>query len=105
MSNGPGVGKDFIVISSLTADSASIVFQYINLYLVRLVSKEMNLLKFLISNTSQRICFVPAIWEDIKRDLATNGESQVIIGKLLLENFDEIAAPPMLLEQKVNHRK
>jgi len=69
------------------------------LYLVRFVAKEMNFVKSFISNTPQSVGLVPAMREDIERDLATDGKGQVIIAKLFLENLDEISPPPMLLER------
>ena len=59
------------------------------MHLVCLVTKEVDLLEALVLDMSQAIGLVPPSGKDIKRYLSPDGEGEVVIGKLLLEDFYE----------------
>ena len=49
----------------------------------------MDLLKTFVLDVSERVGLVPPIWENVKRDLATNRVRQAIVCKFLLQDLDK----------------
>ena len=68
-------------------------------YLVCLVTKEMNLLKLLVFHKTQSKGLVPAIREDIKRDLTANGVGKTIIWEFLLQDLYHFGSVAHFLQQ------
>ena len=60
-----------------------------SIYLVCLVTEEVNLLEAFVLDMSQAIGLVPPSGEDIERYLSPNRVGEVVGGELLLENFYE----------------
>lgn len=58
-------------------------------YLVCLVTKEVDLLEALVLDVSQAIGLVPPSGKDVKRYLPPNGEGEVVVGEPLPEGFYE----------------
>lgn len=75
MPNGTRVCENFIVVPTLYHATGLDKHERIewSLYLERLISDEVDLLKAFVFDVSERICLVPTIWKDVKRDLTTNG--------------------------------
>ncbi len=59
------------------------------LCLVGLISEEMDLLKLLIRDMVEAVGLVPAVREDIERDLSAYGVGEAVVWELLLQNLDE----------------
>lgn len=70
-------------------------------YLISLVTKEMNLLEPLVHYVSQRIRFVPSMREDIKRYLASDRVCQAVIGKLFPKNLHERRSDAVFLKRAI----
>ena len=62
-----------------------------------LVSKEMNLLELLVLDMTQAVRLVPAVREDVERDLAADGVRESVVGELFLQGLDERSADACLL--------
>ena len=58
-------------------------------YLVCLIPKEVNLFEPFTLYVAEGISLIPAIGEDIKRNLTANRESQTVICEFVFEFFDE----------------
>ena len=59
------------------------------IYLVGLVSEEMNLLEFFVFDSSKSIGLIPTGGEDVEGNLSTDGKCQAIVRELLLQNLYE----------------
>lgn len=67
----------------------------------------MNFFKPFVLDVTKSICLVPPSGEHVEGDLASNGESESVIPKFLLEGLDELLANLVLLKRRVqpsNHR-
>ena len=86
---------------------ARIILQGNSAHLVGTVSKEVNLLEALVCNMVQTEGFVPAIREDVERDLATNCKCEAKVCELLLQHLDECLTDTMLLKRQIgeNHAR
>jgi hypothetical protein len=75
------VSENFVIIPSLyhTAELDRRGYVKNGIYLDRLISEEVNLFKTFVLDVSESVGLVPAIWENVKRDLTTNGKRQPII--------------------------
>ena len=62
------------------------------LYLICLVTEEVDFLKAFVLDVSQAIGLVPTSGEHIERYLSADGIGEVIVGELLLEGFYEGSA-------------
>ena len=71
------------------------------IYLVCLVTKEVDLLEALVLDMSQTIGLVPPSGEDIKRYLSPDGVGKVVIGKLLPEDFHKGSTDAMDLREQI----
>lgn len=71
------------------------------IYLVCLVTEEMNLLEALIFNMPEAIGLVPPCGEDIKGYLSTNREGKVVVSELLPQDFYEGDPDAMDLSEQV----
>ena len=91
MSDGSLVGKDLVIVATLRSNKQIRFWENeaVAIYLVRLVTEEMNLLEALIFDVPQAIGLVPASGEDVKRYLTTDGEGKVVVCELLLQDFYE----------------
>jgi hypothetical protein len=65
--------------------------------LVGLIAEEMNFLKLLVFDVAQAVCLVPAMREDIKRDLTADRVGETIVGELLLQCLNKCRANACLL--------
>mmetsp|Transcript_13087 Transcript_13087/g.15804 ORF Transcript_13087/g.15804 Transcript_13087/m.15804 type:complete len:218 (+) Transcript_13087:337-990(+) len=79
MANCPLRFKDLVIIATL----------------ICLVAKEMNLL--VVFQETEAICFIPALREHVKANLATDGICEVVIRELLLECFHHLLPHPSTL--------
>jgi hypothetical protein len=66
--------------------------------LERLVSKEIYLLKAFFLDVPECIRLVPAMGENIKRYLTSNGKRQAVVRKLLLQDLDKGGSYSMYLK-------
>ena len=57
----------------------------------------MDLLELFVRNMLQTEGLVPAIREDVKRDLSANREGEAVVRELLPEHIDECNADSMFL--------
>lgn len=57
--------------------------------LVCLISEEMDLLKLLICDMVEAVGLVPAVREDVERDLSADRVGETVVWELLLQNLDE----------------
>ena len=57
----------------------------------------MDLFELLVRNVLETESLVPAIREDIERDLSADRECEAVVGELLPKYFDERNADTMLL--------
>jgi hypothetical protein len=57
----------------------------------------MDFLEPLGCNMVQRVCFIPSVWKDIKRNLPANGVGEAVVGEFILEDFDECSSEAVLL--------
>lgn len=64
---------------------------------MRLVAEEMDCLELFIRDVVQAERLVPAVGEDIERDLSADGEGKAVVRKLLPQHLDERGADTMLL--------
>ena len=80
MANGAFVRKDFIVVSTLKG----------------LVAKEMDLIKVFGFDELETVGLVPTGREDIERDLASDTECEIQIGKLFLHGGHHLLADVVL---------
>lgn len=55
---------------------------------MRLIPKKINLL--ILLQIPQTISLIPTLRKDIERDLPANGIVQIVIGKVMLQFFDEL---------------
>jgi len=74
------------------------------IYLVCLVTKEVDLPEALVLDMSQAIGLVPPGGEDIKRYLSPDGVGEVVVGELLPEDFHEGSTDTMDLREQIRHR-
>lgn len=58
----------------------------------------MDLLEVLIRDVAQAKGLVPAIGENVERNLAADGKGQAVVGELFPQDFDEFRADARLLE-------
>lgn len=101
VADSPRVGKDFIVVPTL----------------VRLITEKVNLLEVFLFNMLQSISLVPSVGaivlrlsqcpevggsaphsQDVKRDLSSNGISEVKVSKLLLQGEYKCSSHLMYLD-------
>lgn len=54
-----------------------------------LIAEEVNLLEVLVLDVLQAVCLVPSSWEDIKRDLTTNGIGEAQVWENIAERLYE----------------
>jgi hypothetical protein len=73
--NGTRVCENFVVVPTLYHTTGLDKHERMErgLYFERLISEEVDLLKAFVFDVSERICLVPTIWKDVKRDLTTDG--------------------------------
>ena len=71
------------------------------IYLVCFVTKEVDLLETLVLDMSQAIGLVPSSGEDTKRYLSPDGVGEVVVGKLLPEDFYESSTGAMDLREQI----
>lgn len=83
MSDGPRVGKDFVVISTLRR-SVYFIRWSTGADLICFVTKEMNLFEPFVFDVFQCIGLVPTVREYIKRDLTANRKGETILGEFFL---------------------
>src|SRR5712671_2642198 len=91
MPNRSRVGENLVIIPSLYHTTELDWRRHIKsgIYLERFIPEEVDLFKTFVLDMSERVGLVPAIWENVKRDLATNREGQAIVCKFLLQDFDK----------------
>jgi hypothetical protein len=101
MSNCSRVGENLVIVPSLyhTAELDRRGHIKGGIYLERFISEEVDLFKPFVLNVSERVGLVPAIWENVKRDLATNSERQAIVCKFLLQNLDKSCSHTVYLKK------
>ena len=99
MPNGTRVRENFVVVPTLYHTPGLDRHECIKrgLYLGRLISEEVNLLKAFVFDVSERICLVPTIWKDVERDLTTDGKRQAIVCKFLLQDLNKGSSHTMNL--------
>lgn len=61
------------------------------------IAEKVYMLKALIFEMLQTICLIPALWEDINGNLATNGELQTILIEAILQFFHKLFSDLVLL--------
>ena len=101
MPDCPRVGENLVIVTSLyhTVELDRWCGHIKNgVYLERLIPEEVDLFKPFVLDVSERVGLVPAMWENVKRDLATNGKRQAIICKFLLQDLDKGCSHTMNLE-------
>ena len=69
------------------------------IYLERFITEEVDLFKTFVLNMSERVGLVPAIGENVKRDLTTNGKRQAIVCKFLLQDLDKSCSHTVYLKK------
>jgi hypothetical protein len=101
MPNCSRVGENLVIVPSLyhTAELDRRGHIKGGIYLERFISEEVDLFKPFVLNVSERVGLVPAIWENVKRDLATNSERQAIVCKFLLQNLDKSCSHTVYLKK------
>ena len=62
----------------------------------------MDLLKLLVCNVLEAECLVPAVREDIERNLSADRVREAVVGELLLQDLDKSWADAMLLLRQVS---
>ena len=102
MPNGTRVCENFVVVSTLYHTPSLDGHERIKrgLYLERLISEEVDLLKAIVFDVAECICLVPAIWKDVKRDLTTNGIRQAIVCKFFLQDLNKGSSYTMDLRSR-----
>ena len=58
----------------------------------------MDFIELLFLNVTQAEGLVPAVGEDVERNLAADGERQAVVGELLPQDLDELRADARLLQ-------
>jgi hypothetical protein len=101
MPNCSRVGENLVIVPSLyhTAELDRRGNIKSGIYLERFISEEVDLFKPFVLDVSERVGLVPAIWENVKRDLATNRESQAIVCKFLLHDLDKSCSHAVYLKK------
>ena len=102
MPNGTRVYENFVVVPTLyhTPSLDRHEGTKRSLYLERLISEEVDLLKAIVFDVSERICLVPTIWKYVKRDLTTDGIRQAIVCKFFLQDLNEGSSHTMDLRSR-----
>ena len=70
-------------------------------YLTRLVSKEMNFGKPFVFDVPQGICFIPAMGKHIERNLSTNGVCEAVVGESFLKSFHKSCSKAVYLNGRL----
>ena len=101
MPNCSRVGENLVIIPSLYHTTELDRRGHIksDIYLERFISKEVDLFKPFVLDVSERVGLVPTIWENVKRDLATNSERQAIVWKFLLQDLDKSCSHTVYLKK------
>lgn len=101
MSNCSRVGVNLVIVPSLyhTVELDRRGHVKSGTYFERFISKEVDLFKTFVFDVSERVCLVPTIWENVKRDLATNIERQAIVCKFLLQDLDKSCSHTVYLKK------
>ena len=101
VSDCPRVGENLVIVTSLyhTVELDERGHIKNDIYLERLISEEVDLFESFILDVSERVSFVPTMWESVKRDLAANGKRQAIVYKFLLQDLDKGCSHTMDLEK------
>lgn len=101
MPNCSRVGENLVIVPSLyhTAELDRRGNIESGIYLERFISEEVDLFKTFVLDVSERVGLVPAIWENVKRDLATNRERQAIVFKFLLQDLDKSCSHTVYLKK------
>ena len=100
MPNCSRVAENLIIVPSLyhTAELDRRGHIKSGIYLERFISEEVDLFKAFVLDVSERVGLVPTIWEDVKRDFATNRVRQAIVWKFLLQDLDKICSQTVYLK-------
>ena len=98
------VGENFVIIPSLyhTAELDRRGHIKSGIYLDRLISEEVNLFKTFVLDVPESVGLVPAVWENVKRDLTTNGKRQTIICKFLLQDLNKSCSHTVDLKRETS---
>ena len=101
MPNCSLVGENLVIIPSLyhTAELDRRGHIKTGIYLERFISEKVDLFKTFVLDVSERVRLIPAIWVNVKRDLATNSERQAIVCKFLLQDLDKSCSHTMYLKK------
>lgn len=101
MPNCSRVGENLVIIPSLyhTAELDRRGHIKSGIYLERFISEEVDLFKAFVLDVSERVGLVPAIWENVKRDLAADRERQAIVCKFLLQGLDKSCSHTVYLKK------
>lgn len=100
MPNCSRVAENLVIVPSLyhTAELDRHGHIKSSKYLERFISEEVDLFETFVLDVSERVGLVPAIWENVKRDLATNRERQAVVGKFLLQDLDKSCSHTVYLK-------
>ena len=69
--------------------------------LIGFVAEKVDFLELLIFYPTQREGLVPAMWENVERDLTPNGICQGKIGKLIFQGLNHCGSPPIFLRETI----
>lgn len=102
MPNCSRVGENLVIVPSLyhTAELDRRGHIKTGIYLERFISEEMDLFKPFVLGVSKRVGLVPAIWENIKRDLATDRVRQAIVCEFILQDLDKSCSHTVYLTER-----
>lgn len=50
-----------------------------------------------VCDMPQSVCFIPAVREDVERNLPADGVGEAVVGKFILQDFDERSSKAVLL--------
>ena len=102
MPNCSRVGKNLVIVPSLYHIAELDRRGHIKsgIYLHRFIAEEVDLFKPFVLDVSERVCLVPAIWKNVKRDFATNRKRQAIVRKFLLQNLDKSCSHTVYLKER-----
>ena len=109
VTNGARIGEDLVVVTALKKRTSAQFpcTERLMAYRVGLVTEEVDLLEAFVRNMVQTEGFVPAIREDVERDLATDCKCEAKVCELLLQHLDECLTDTMLLKRQIgeNHAR